>query len=92
MGPGEPLPPSHAILFIALPVLFSSLQNSVFSYIILASCLGPASGPVPALGKWKRNPYSPCLEGFLPGSQEDDPQAIRDAARASFSWTVGVPL
>lgn len=88
MGTGEPsLPPSHAILFTALPFIFSSLQNSIFSHIILIFCLSqPAvlSNPVPALGKWKRNPYSPCLEGFLPGSWEVDPQASRDAARASF--------
>lgn len=71
MGPGETFSPSLAILFPALPFLFSSLQNTVFSYIILPFGLSLArtvflSNPVPALGKWKRNLYSPCLEGFLP--------------------------
>ena len=90
MEPGEPSPPSHAILFTVLPFPFSSLQNSVFSYIILTFSLSPArpvvlSNPVQALGKWKRNLYSPCLEGFLPGPWGVDPQASRDAVRASSS-------
>lgn len=97
MGPGETFSPSPAILFTALPFLFSSLQNTVFSYIILPFGLSLArtvflSNPVPALGKWKRNRYSPCLEGFLPVPWEVDPQAGRDAARASFSQTVGAVL
>lgn len=97
MGPGETFSPSHAILFPALPFLFSSLQNTVCSCIILPFGLSLArtvilSNPVPALGKWKRNRYSPCLEGFLPVPWEVDPQAGRDAARASFSRTVGAVL
>lgn len=98
MGPGEPSPPSFPCYFIhssAFSLFFIAEFGRFSHYPYLLPQPDQWSCPIlshPALGNWKRNPYSPCLEGFLPGPWEVDLQASRDVARASFSWTVGALL
>lgn len=88
------LSPCHAALFTVLPFLFMTEFILFWCYPYLLPQLRPAvlSYPVLALEKWKRSPYSAGLGGSLPGLWKVDPQASRDTARASFSWTVGALL
>lgn len=95
MGIGEPLSLSLPCCFIHSAAF--SLHDRIHSVLVLSlpSASAQASSLVlscPGLGEMKRSPYSAGLGGSLPGLWKVDPQASRDTARASFSWTVGAFL